>query len=137
MSKLLYTDAVIVSYEFLNPRPKMQFVRTNEEGVVEHWQCEGAGSPSMLIRWGWRRLDILNGLQTGAKVKVGVALSRSSPLGGIVLEVYDGAVKPILLAKPKTMRPTIRAQACGHTAGQADTNSHYVAHRIHNLSCHF
>lgn len=101
MENLLYTDAVLVRYTFTNPHPRVALDITNQKGEVERWECEGAGNPSMIVRWGWSRSEIERALQPGAKLKVGIARSRANPISGLVLEIFDENGNPILLASPK------------------------------------
>src|SRR5262245_25441916 len=87
MEHQFLTDATVVSYTFANPHPRMVFDRVNEKGEVERWDCEGAGNPSMIVRWGWSRAEIEKALQPGSKVKLGVRRSKANPKAGIVMEV--------------------------------------------------
>lgn len=69
--------------------------------ALENLECEGGANPALMIRWGWSRSGIEQALPRGAKVKVGMVISRSNPTSGLVLEIFDEAGKLIYLAMPK------------------------------------
>lgn len=61
-SKPVTLKGVVTKVEWMNPHAWFYIDVTDENGKVEHWQCE-TGAPIELLRRGWRKNDLKIGDQ--------------------------------------------------------------------------
>lgn len=70
--KVKFTGTV-TKLEWMNPHAWVYIDTKDQNGVVQHWQCE-TGAPNELVRKGWRRNDLKVGDEVtvdGFQAKVG------------------------------------------------------------------
>ena len=72
-SKPVTLKGVVTKVEWMNPHAWFYIDVTDENGKVEHWQCE-TGAPIELLRRGWRK----NNLKVGDQVTVEAFRAKDS-----------------------------------------------------------
>jgi hypothetical protein len=65
VNKPVTLKGTVTKVEWMNPHVWFYIDVTNENGAVEHWQCEN-GAPNALARMGWTR----NSLKVGDQITV-------------------------------------------------------------------
>jgi hypothetical protein len=65
-TKPVTLKGVVTKVEWMNPHAWFYIDVTDENGKVEHWQCE-TGAPIELLRRGWRKNDLKVGDQVSVE----------------------------------------------------------------------
>ena len=78
---------VVTKVEWMNPHAWFYIDVTDDQGKVEHWQCE-TGAPIELLRRGWRK----NNLKVGDQVTVEAfrAKDATNTISARVVTLPDG-----------------------------------------------
>jgi hypothetical protein len=86
-SKPVTLKGVVTKVEWMNPHAWFYIDVTDENGKVEHWQCE-TGAPIELLRRGWRKND----LKIGDQVTVDAYRAKDSTntISARVVTLPDG-----------------------------------------------
>lgn len=86
-SKPVTLKGVVTKVEWMNPHAWFYIDVTDDNGKVEHWQCE-TGAPIELLRRGWRK----NNLKVGDQVTVEAfrAKDATNTVSARVVTLPDG-----------------------------------------------
>ena len=107
-NKPVTLKGVVTKVEWMNPHAWFYIDVTDENGKVEHWQCE-TGAPIELLRRGWRKNDLKVGDEVtveGLRAKDGTntASARLVTLPG-GKKVFSGAAGDDPTAPPPPPAP--------------------------------
>jgi len=86
-SKPVTLKGVVTKVEWMNPHAWFYIDVTDENGKVEHWQCE-TGAPIELLRRGWRKNDLKIGDQVN--VEAFRAKDSTNTISARVVTLPDG-----------------------------------------------
>ena len=83
-------NGTVREFQWSNPHAYIQLTSRNAAGETVEWSLE-MGSPMYLYARGWRPTT----LKAGMPISVSINPLRNGQPGGVVLDVMDGAGKPI------------------------------------------
>ena len=90
MTKRITLNGTVTAFEWTNPHCYIEIDVPDESGAAKHWSIE-LGSPSILLRSGWKYSDV----KPGDKVTVIVNPLRDGRPGGMLyrLTLPDGSMR--------------------------------------------